>query len=257
MSSRRPDERRLTRSGRSARGACARRTVRGAAVRAGAPDGRRARARSATTWSGSPRIACISARKPVVIVVSALPSPSAVAASSRFCTAGKIDDGDRRLEAALDVGAHDDVHRRGGDAAGRAAVDLGEHRRCEPALGERAPVRFPRAPGEVADRGAGRGVADDDELPRLLVLRARRERRRGRGRARSCRRRPARSGTTRHARWRATTAKKSSVIVASLVPTRTNEFTYMMRRLGPRAQCLNASVSVVADALASRAVSST
>ena len=53
----------------------------------------RARARPASTCSGSPRIACISARNPVVIVVSALPSPSAVAASSRFCTAGKIDDG--------------------------------------------------------------------------------------------------------------------------------------------------------------------
>ena len=43
----------------------------------------------------------------------------------------------------------------------------------EPRLGERAAVRFPRPAGEVADRGARVGVADDDELPRLAVLGAR------------------------------------------------------------------------------------
>ena len=40
-------------------------------------------------------------------------------------------------------------------------------------FGERAAGRLPRAAGELADRGARVGVADDDELPRLLVLRAR------------------------------------------------------------------------------------
>ena len=59
---------------------------------------------------------------------------------------------DRRLEPALGVGAHDDVHRRGRDAAGRAAVDVGEQLRREPRLRERAAVRFPRPAGEVADR---------------------------------------------------------------------------------------------------------
>src|SRR5207237_6559260 len=56
---------------------------------AGQPSGTTPRGR---TWSGSARSDRSSSPKTVVIVVRAEPSPSACAASNKFCTAGQTDD---------------------------------------------------------------------------------------------------------------------------------------------------------------------
>src|SRR5439155_21316546 len=104
---------------------------------------------------------------------------------------------------------------------------------------------FPRPAGELADRGAGRRVADDHELPRLAVLRARCvgrsfEERREFGVGDGCvGELPARAlaGDDREE----FTLPFAHDVVRS--PMREKEFTYMMRKLGVFAQCLNASVS--------------
>ena len=207
------------------------------------------RARSAVRGRGAPSSSCISARNPVVIVVSALPSPSAVAASNRFCTAGKIDDGIVASRPRSNVGAHDDVHRRVRNPAGRAVIHLGEHLGCEARLRERAAAAPPTPAGrDRRSRRASRRRARRRTPTAACSPRSARTSPRSTV-ARRCRRRPPSVENARHARWRATTPKRSSSIRRSRSPTRTNELTYMMRRLGPHAQRLNASVLFVADAL--------
>ena len=93
---------------------------------------------------GTRRSARSSSAYPTAIVVSAVPRPSAAAASSRFCTAGKIDSAAVSGEAALGVGADDDVDGRGGDATGRAPVDVGEECGGEAVSGEVTADACPR-----------------------------------------------------------------------------------------------------------------
>ena len=109
-------------------------------------------------------------------VVSVEPSPSAWAASSRFCTAGKT-------EASMDCGigqpgvaADHDQHRCGGDAAHGPAVDVTQEGGGEALLLERPGAALPQARRQLADGGAQAGIADDDEHEGLAVLRARRVR---------------------------------------------------------------------------------
>ena len=111
-------------------------------------------------------------------VVSVEPSPSAWAASSRFCTAGKT-------EASIDWGRSAGCRRTRPRAPGR--------RRCRPwprgrrRAGRRGRDAAPRAPGRRPATAravsspivARRRVAHDDEDEGLAVLGARRVRRRG------------------------------------------------------------------------------
>ena len=147
---------------------------------------------------------------------------------------------DRDLETAFDIGAHDDVYRRSCDATGRALVDIGEHLRGEPRLGEGAAVLFPGLAGELADRSPGHGVADDHELPGLAVFCA------GRVGCGFEERAELGVGDRRVGELPACPLAiddGEQVAVgfvtheATRSPTRANEFTYMMRRLGPFAQC--------------------
>src|SRR5437879_8384195 len=101
---------------------------------------------------------------------------------------------------------------------------------------------LPSAAGEVADGRARDRVAHDHELPRLTVLGAGCVGRRredpsdlvvGNGRV-----------AERTARALAGDDREEFLAHAGDAPTRANEFTYMMRRLGPNAQCRNSAVSV-------------
>jgi hypothetical protein len=71
------------------------------------------------------------------------------------------------------VTAHDHQDRGTGQAGLGPGVHLVEQAGCEASL-RRGPSRLPPDPtGEVGDRGALPGVANDDEDPRLQVLGAR------------------------------------------------------------------------------------
>src|SRR5437899_869416 len=103
-------------------------------------------------------------------------------------------------------------------------------------------MRLPCPAGQLTDRGAGLGIAHDDELPRLAVLRARCVGR--------CFEELRELGVVhldvaeRATRALAVHNLEEVFHQESDAPTRAKEFTYMMRRLGPRAQLRNSGVSV-------------
>src|SRR5262249_55082074 len=122
-------------------------------------------------------------------------------------------------------------------------VHISEHVRGQPRFGEGASVRFPRPPRDLADSGTDRRVTNDDELPRLAILGARRERRRGQH---SSDERIV-DVVAREPPVRTLPRDNRKEVVrheSSLAPTRRNELTYMMRRPGPHAHALNAAVFV-------------
>ena len=143
------------------------------------------------------------------------------------------------------------VHRRGRDSAGRARVDVGQQLRRRAGSRRtrgrptptRVAVRSPIAARVVASRtttnshgwrfsALGAWVAASSTL---------------RDRASS----PTGIVGERAARALAVDDREEVVVVGHprvRSPTRANVLTYMMRRLGPNAQCLNASVSGAADA---------
>ena len=124
------------------------RTARGGAARAAAPGGRAARPRRARRGRGGRATAWSSARKPGRDRRERAAEPERGRGEQQVLHRGKIDDGDRRLEPALDVGAHDDVHRRGRDAAGRAARRRRRAASGSSRVSENArPCVFPRRAG--------------------------------------------------------------------------------------------------------------
>ena len=195
------------------------------------------------TCSGRPRIACISARNPVVIVVSALPSRGRSPRGAGSGPPGRSTTGSspRGRAARRRTRRCSPARRR------RRRSRRGRRRRASRVSAGSPRTRAVHSPPVARDRRSARGYRGVRARPRTPTA--------------ACSRRSARTSPAvrmraivssstgsvendRHARWRATTSKKESLIVhgASLAPTRANELTYMMRRLGPRAQCLNASV---------------
>ena len=208
--------------------------------RAGQPSGTTA---TGTTCAGSASSAVSSSANAVVIVVERAAEPDRGRREQQVLDRRKDRRPDGHFEPALEVGAHDDVHRRGRDPAGRAALDLGEQLRREARLRERAAVRLPRALGELADRGARRRVAHDTNSHgwRFSALGACVAASRSGASSSSV----TRLGAELAARaLAADDGEEVAIGHGSRSPTRANEFTYMMRRLGPNAQCRNASVSV-------------
>src|SRR5262249_54161306 len=133
----------------------------------------------------------------------------------------------------------------GRDPAGRARLHFGQQLRRESALRERAPAPFPGARRQVAKDRTRSRVAHDDELPWLLVLRARRERRR----VEHARDELVGERLRRERATRALAVNDGEEIRGGFVharersPMRANEFTYMIRSAGQVAHSLNASVS--------------
>ena len=211
------DDRAATRRCRSARGGCARRTARGAAGRAGGPGSRAGRPRPGDDVLGEPEQRAQLAGERGRDRRERAPSPSAVAASSRFCTAGKIDDGDRRLEAALECRRT----RRRAPARPRcrrsrprstSASSSGVSRR----LRERAPAALP-TPGAVrspiAARVAASRTTTNSHGWRFSALGAQRRRRRARAR-----RLVVGHGSSRERAARALAARRRRRTSASLTP---------------------------------------
>ncbi len=177
----------------------------------------------------------------VAIVVSAEPSPSAPAASSRFCSAGKIDEGtvagrQRAVSAATTI------------STGAALIEpVAPRSTSASSAGERRPSECARPccsqarAHELADPLPQLRVAHDDELPGLTVLRARRVRRGFEHAAdQLVGDRVVGEAPVRALRARAT-AKKSRLI-GRCSPRRRKLLTYMIRSSGWSAQWSNAGV---------------
>ena len=112
----------------------------------------------------------------------------------------------------------------------------------ESTLRERAAGGLPGAAGQVTDRGPTLRVTDDDELPRLPVLRTRRVRR-GFEHPRDV---GVGHGRVAEVAMRALTGDDREDVVGrgahSDAPTRLNVFTYMIRSCGWNAQRFHSAV---------------
>ena len=195
------------------------------------------------TVSGSASSVRISSVGCAPRVVSAEPRPERVGGQQEVLDAREQRRSRGGLHAAFEVDAGNDQDRCRSVATARdAEVDLFEQLRREPFLRERASGVHPRGFGEVVDHLLGRGVAYDDELPRLLVLSARRVRCRTQHELdggvvdRLVRVLAARSLCEHDVEeWR---SARRGDHEADFSPTSENEFTYMMRSAGWNAHAL-------------------
>ena len=198
----------VTSASRSDRGACASRTARAAAGRAA---GRMAERddRDGHTCSGSDEQTLELVAKAGGDRGERAPEPERGRASSRFCTAGKIDDATVDFEPAVACRRT----RRCARARPRSRRSRpGRRRRAcsgRARLRERAAALLPRLSRELADRLRGRRRRVRPRTPTAACSRRSARTSPRRARARSTRRSPARRRTRGTRADGATTAKKS------------------------------------------------